>query len=102
MPDICFFDVVMRRMNGDEAVRRVRQAGWTCPIIATTGNVTDEEMLLKSGFDQVIFKPFTAKQIDQAIVQWVENKQNKKTDATAAAASTTVVPMTAGVKAMSV
>mmetsp|Transcript_433 Transcript_433/g.1027 ORF Transcript_433/g.1027 Transcript_433/m.1027 type:complete len:639 (+) Transcript_433:637-2553(+) len=66
-PDICFVDIIMHSMNGDELCERMRENGWTCPIIAVTGNVLEEKRLLEIGFDMVIRKPFDSNDICRSL-----------------------------------
>ncbi|GBG34445.1 Histidine kinase 3 [Hondaea fermentalgiana] len=67
-PDVCFVDIVMHRLNGDELCTRMRAAGWTCPIVAVTGNAIEEARLREIGFDEVVRKPFDASVIVRSLV----------------------------------
>lgn len=57
-------DIVMRRVHGDQACADLRAAGFTLPVIATTGNARprDVERLLGLGLGAVLEKPFSIAQ----------------------------------------
>lgn len=59
--DIALIDLRMSDLNGDEAVRIIRQdIKSSIPVIATTANPVsaDREKLLQLGFNDVLIKPF--------------------------------------------
>ncbi len=59
-PDLVVMDVLMPRMDGREALRRMRQAGNLTPVILLTqvGEATERAMALEEGADDYINKPF--------------------------------------------
>jgi len=59
-PDLIVMDVLMPRMDGREALRRMRQAGNLAPVILLTqvGEATERAMALEEGADDYINKPF--------------------------------------------
>jgi len=59
-PDLVVMDVLMPRMDGREALRRMRQAGNMTPVILLTqvGEATERAMALEEGADDYINKPF--------------------------------------------
>jgi CheY-like chemotaxis protein len=67
--DLCLLDIVMARMDGVTALRTLRAAGWTLPVIAATGNIADidRERFLAEGFPFVLLKPFDVWQLHAAI-----------------------------------
>lgn len=59
-PDLVIMDVLMPRMDGREALRRMRRAGNLTPVILLTqvGEATERAMALEEGADDYINKPF--------------------------------------------
>ena len=69
--EVVVLDILMPRMPGDEACRRLRAGGDNAtPVVAATGNVApgEEARYLALGFDAVVLKPATATQLGAAIV----------------------------------
>jgi len=61
--DLVLMDIQMPVMNGLQATSKLRQLGFTKPILALTANILPEdcERYLKEGFDDVIGKPVSKK-----------------------------------------
>jgi DNA-binding response OmpR family regulator len=59
-PDLIVLDVLMPKLDGREALRRLRQAGNWTPIILLTwvGESPDRVMALEEGADDYLNKPF--------------------------------------------
>jgi DNA-binding response OmpR family regulator len=59
-PDLVVLDVLMPRMDGREALRRLRSAGNWTPVILLTqvGSPTERAMALDEGADDYLNKPF--------------------------------------------
>jgi len=59
-PDLIVMDVLMPRLDGREALRRLRQAGDWTPVILLTqvGTPTERAMALEEGADDYLNKPF--------------------------------------------
>lgn len=59
VPDVILLDIVMKHSRGNEVCSRLRELGCTLPIIAVTGNSSEEDMrsYLSSGFDGILNKP---------------------------------------------
>ncbi|MEL6348623.1 MAG: ATP-binding protein [Myxococcota bacterium] len=57
--DLILMDQFMPEMDGREATRHLREAGYTLPILALTASVSPEEQAacLAAGMDKVISKP---------------------------------------------
>ncbi|MFV3127759.1 ATP-binding protein [Niveispirillum sp. KHB5.9] len=69
--DLVLMDVQMPVMDGMEATRRIRQAGYTLPILALTANVLREEReaCLDAGMNGHVAKPVTPQALNQAIAE---------------------------------
>jgi DNA-binding response OmpR family regulator len=59
-PDLIVLDVLMPRMDGREALRRLRQEGNWTPVILLTqvGEASERAMALEEGADDYLNKPF--------------------------------------------
>ena len=59
-PDLIIMDILMPRLDGREALRRLRQAGDWTPVILLTqvGESTERAMALEEGADDYLNKPF--------------------------------------------
>jgi CheY-like chemotaxis protein len=70
-PDLIVMDVVMPKMDGLEALSRIRENPKTgnIPVLAATGWLppTSREHYLASGFDDLLAKPFTHRELHAAI-----------------------------------
>jgi two-component system sensor histidine kinase/response regulator len=76
--DLILMDCQMPTMDGYEATRqiRVREAssdGIHVPIVALTSNAMkgDREICLAAGMDDYLSKPFTQKQLAEALLRWL-------------------------------
>jgi DNA-binding response OmpR family regulator len=60
LPDLLIFDVSLPDMDGREAVKHLRKAGFKSPIIMLTGNVSDADQILglDAGANDYVTKPF--------------------------------------------
>ena len=70
---IVFLDVTMKRMGGDVCCKALRDAGFTLPIVAVTGEA-DTKRLLGIGFSQVIEKPFDKDNLVAALQRWAPTR----------------------------
>ena len=64
-PDLVLLDLLMPKMDGWEALERVRKIS-DCPVIIVTGQGTTEDIirgLLESGADDYLVKPFGIKEL---------------------------------------
>ncbi|MCL2805802.1 MAG: ATP-binding protein [Treponema sp.] len=75
--DVIFMDHMMPKMNGMEAVKIIRDMGYTHSIVALTANalVGRAEMFLKNGFDGFISKPINSRELNHILNEMVRNKQ---------------------------
>ena len=69
--DIILMDIQMPVMDGHEATRQLRKAGYANPIIALTANTTTEnrQKCLDVGFDDYMTKPFDISTFVTAVAQ---------------------------------
>ncbi|WP_461255179.1 ATP-binding protein [Treponema sp. R80B11-R83G3] len=74
--DIIFLDHFMPKMDGIEAVKIIREMGYTNPVIALTANaiVGQSEVFLDNGFDGVISKPIDTRELDATLNRLVRDK----------------------------
>jgi signal transduction histidine kinase/DNA-binding response OmpR family regulator len=77
--DIIFMDHMMPKMDGMETVRHLRKMGYEAPIVALTANavVGQAEIFMANGFDGFISKPIDSREINQALHQFVKNKEHR-------------------------
>ncbi len=64
-PDLVFLDLLMPKMDGWEALERVRKIS-ECPVIIVAGQGTTEDIirgLLEAGADDYLVKPFGIKEL---------------------------------------
>jgi DNA-binding response OmpR family regulator len=64
-PDLVLLDLLMPKMDGWEALERVRKIS-ECPVIIVTGQGTTEDIirgLLEAGADDYLVKPFGIKKL---------------------------------------
>jgi CheY-like chemotaxis protein len=66
--DLILMDYEMPRMNGPTATSRLRELGYTIPIIGVTGNIlsADVAFFIESGADSVLPKPVVMKDLYEA------------------------------------
>ncbi|MCL2442037.1 MAG: transporter substrate-binding domain-containing protein [Treponema sp.] len=78
--DIIFMDHMMPKMNGLEAVKIIREMGYTSPIIALTANVISgqEEMFLSNGFSGFVAKPIDSRELDLLLAHFIRDKEPLK------------------------
>jgi signal transduction histidine kinase/CheY-like chemotaxis protein/PAS domain-containing protein len=78
--DVIFMDHMMPKMDGMETVRILRETGYKAPIVALTANavVGQAEIFLANGFDGFISKPIDSRELNQALLQFVKNEENRK------------------------
>ncbi len=93
--DLVFMDVMMPRMDGLEATRRIRDPGsavldHAVPIVAMTANAMkgDRDRCLDAGMDDYVSKPILPEVLSAIVLRWLskEGRQDQKSppDGTAA------------------
>lgn len=72
-PDIVFLDVRMPKMNGIEALKKIKQIDPNAKVIMVTADSSKniKKELLSEGASTVIFKPFKIETIQKALDQTV-------------------------------
>ena len=75
--DIIFMDHMMPKMDGVEATRIIRKAGYRHPIVALTANavIGQSDMFIANGFDDFIAKPVDVRQLNAVLNRLIRDKQ---------------------------
>jgi signal transduction histidine kinase/DNA-binding response OmpR family regulator len=78
--DIVFMDHMMPEMVGMEAVKIIRDMGYTHTIVALTANAVagQAEVFLANGFDGFISKPIDSRQLNAALNHFIRDKQPRE------------------------
>ncbi|MFN4103190.1 MAG: ATP-binding protein [Tepidimonas sp.] len=71
--DLVLMDCQMPGMDGWETTRRLRQRGWSGPVVALTANATetDRQACLSAGMDDFLSKPFSAGALQTVLRRWL-------------------------------
>jgi len=64
-PDLLLLDIMMPKMDGLEVCRRVREAGFTIPILMLTAKSQEIDIVkgLEMGADDYVTKPFSVREL---------------------------------------
>jgi PAS domain S-box-containing protein len=75
--DIIFMDHYMPEMDGIEATKKLRELGYTRPVVALTANALagQAEMFMENGFDDFISKPIDIRQLNAALNKFVRHAE---------------------------
>ncbi|MDR2581344.1 MAG: response regulator [Fibromonadaceae bacterium] len=75
--DIIFMDHMMPKMDGIEAVKIIRELGYTHTIIALTANAVagQAEVFLENGFDSFVSKPIDVYHLNAELNKFIRDKQ---------------------------
>jgi len=70
-------DYMMPKMNGMEATKKIREMGYTYPIVALTANAVagSSEMFMDNGFDGFISKPIDIRELNIQLNRFIRDKQ---------------------------
>jgi len=80
--DIIFMDHMMPGMNGVEATKRMREMGYTHPIVALTANALKDaaKMFMNNGFSGFISKPIDIEKLNVYLERFIREKHAFKGD----------------------
>jgi DNA-binding response OmpR family regulator len=70
--DLCIFDIHLPRMRGDDAVRELRAANVTGPIVALSSSALSPEVEhgLSAGFDAYLTKPIAPSELREMVKRY--------------------------------
>jgi len=73
--DIIFMDHMMPDMDGMEAVKHIRDFGYTAPIVALTANAVAGQaaVFMQNGFDDFISKPIDTRKLDIILNKYIRD-----------------------------
>ena len=71
--DLIFMDIELPKVSGLEILKQIRNKGLKVPVVAISARSTkkDSEILLQSGCDEYISKPFVFKQIANVLEKYI-------------------------------
>jgi signal transduction histidine kinase/CheY-like chemotaxis protein/ABC-type amino acid transport substrate-binding protein/HPt (histidine-containing phosphotransfer) domain-containing protein len=80
--DIIFMDHMMPEMDGVEATKKIRDLGYTNPIVALTANAITSQanFFLGNGFDDFISKPIDLRILDIVLNKFVRDRHPERID----------------------
>lgn len=69
----------MPEMNGYEATQKIREAGYSVPIVAVTASAIkgEREKALASGMSDFLTKPFKKKDLEPLLVKWLSSTEGE-------------------------
>lgn len=72
-PDLILMDLDMPRLTGWDALARLKADVWTAkiPVVAISAALVDLKRVREAGFDCLLFKPWTARQLLDGIAGFV-------------------------------
>jgi len=78
--DMIFMDQMMPEMDGVETTKRIRELGYSLPIIALTANVISsaKEMFLANGFNDFLSKPIDIAELNVILKKWIPHEKQEK------------------------
>lgn len=76
--DLVFMDVQMPDLDGLETTRQLRAAGCSIPIVALTGNASDQDRAecLAAGFTDFLVKPIQPADLDRILATHLEPRES--------------------------
>ena len=71
--DLILMDCRMPGMDGFETTSKIRQLGFTLPIVALTASTTaaERELCFESGMDDILTKPYTSTELSNVLSKWL-------------------------------
>jgi CheY-like chemotaxis protein len=74
--DVVLLDAVMPRLSGQRAMARLRELAPSLPIVVSSGRLgaDDAEGVMIGGANALLYKPFTAGQLSEAIASVLESR----------------------------
>lgn len=73
-PQIVVLDIVLIKLHGDVLCKKLRDRGYTCPIIAVTGNLLTKDVIQKyvsMGFTEVLNKPYSIEKLEGVFGKYI-------------------------------
>ncbi|MCL2284555.1 MAG: ATP-binding protein [Fibromonadales bacterium] len=77
--DIIFMDHMMPEIDGIETTNRIREMGYTRPIVALTANaiIGQTKLFFENGFDDFVSKPIDIRQLNKVLNKFVCNNESQ-------------------------
>jgi CheY-like chemotaxis protein len=74
--DIIFMDHMMPKMDGIESANKIRDLGYSRPVVALTANAIagQSELFLSNGFDDFISKPIDIRLLNAVLNKFIKEK----------------------------
>jgi CheY-like chemotaxis protein/HPt (histidine-containing phosphotransfer) domain-containing protein len=75
--DIIFMDHMMPKMDGIETTKKIREMGYSLPIVALTADAVTgrSEVFLTNGFDDFVSKPIKTRYLNSVLNKLIRDKQ---------------------------
>lgn len=73
--DLILMDIMMPEMNGEQCLVKIREQGYSMPVIALTADAVSgsREKYLGEGFTDYIAKPFTKEEIKEKLSKYIKS-----------------------------
>lgn len=72
--DLLLMDEMMPNMSGTETMKKLKERGYTIPIVVLTADVeaNSKEKYLSSGFDDYLGKPTSLKELERVLIKFLK------------------------------